>query len=1378
MSVNPLDLFHKHTAQWFKSTLGTPTAVQEATWPAIAVGSHTLVSAPTGTGKTLSAFLVFIDRLMEEAREGTLNQELRLIYVSPLKSLAGDIRENLRRPHDGILVEEAKSGSPVIKSELTIAIRTGDTTQKERNRMIKTPPHILITTPESLYLMLTAKSGQKILGTARAIIIDELHALIDTKRGAHLMLSIARLDKLCKQPLQRIGLSATIEPLQIAADYLSPDPVTIVAPKMQKEIRLFVTSPLSEKKISMREPVWQELSRMVYDICSGTRTAIAFVEGRAYAEKLAYFINQLGGEGFARTHHGSLSKEQRFEVENSLRNGTLRLLCATSSMELGIDVGDIDQVFQIGCPRSISSTMQRLGRAGHNPNRTSVMYMFPREAVEGLYCGMVAEVARNGGIEYSHPPKLCFDILAQHLVSMANGAGYEVDEVMELLPRAYPFREVTKEDVCEILRMLAGDYEHERNIPVRPRIIYDRLHKHVEGDAYSRMLAVSAGGTIPDRGLYTARTESGVKLGELDEEFVFETRIGDRFLLGTFAWQIVNILKDTIIVTQTATAGARLPFWHGDIKGRMLRTGIAFGSILRRLSDAHDIGSLLLELTKLGLDDTAARLAQEFLIRQLESTNHLPDDHTIIVEHFKDENANHQMMVHSIFGRQVNEPLSLLVKELASRHTDTAINCVTDDDGFLLFPYDGNPLPEGLLNELSPDTARDIITAILPSTPLFNMNFRYNTARALLMGVRSNKRQPLWIQRMRSAELLSSLVRQGSHPILRETARECLDDYWDLPGVITIINGILSGNIKIREMYLDTPSPMSLPLRRQTEASMMYDYTPTPINIHLASSEALKQAKLITPDKEQLLRITERTKLPENEEQLHSLLMIEGDLIAGELEVPVEWLEALSVAGRAQYIEPGLWIATEQEQEYKQALEAADTDVRQRILLRLLRYRGPWTLEQVAERYLLPRELVKGILNGLCEQKHAVEQEGIYYHAALYERACRETIKFRRKQVNTVPADRYAAMMANRVSTLASPSEQLEAAITYLCDQQFPLAAWESILLPTRVSGYRPELMDTFLSGGTHYWQLNPDLSLSFHRYEDIDWDADLSSVTDTLTEQEKIIYDALQKRGASFLQRLSGLTDGSPYDLLMSMARKGLVFADSFLPVRQLQDSDKLLKGTIRQRINARSKLLSTGRWEVMRPSVALSAEELLERNFDRMVILCRETIQGLSWGMALQTLRIWEYTGKVRRGYFIEGLSGVQFIRDKDYAGTILALEQPRDQIVWLNAADPSQVWGKCISHRQDRAFMNVAGSAVALRAGVPVAVFERQGKTLRIFDEQSLPEALEVFVQDYKTRCIFPSLNRVTVKDYPREAANALGSSGFIHELQDYVIYRTYQ
>ncbi len=1374
MTSEALKLFSQYTIDWFLSSLGAPTAVQEAAWPAIAGGGDTLVSAPTGTGKTLSAFLVFIDRLKAQAREGTLKQELQLIYVSPLKALAGDIRENLRRPLEGIQTEEQKKEEKV-PVDLDIAIRTGDTPQKERRRMIKTPPHILITTPESLYLMLTGKTGQTILQTAQYIIIDELHALIDSKRGAHLMLSIARLDRLCKKPLQRIGLSATIEPLGRAAEYLSPEAVTIVAPKMEKEVKFIITSPFAEKKSLSRDPIWQELAGTIYAYCKDTKSVIAFVEGRMYAEKLAYYINQLGGEGFARTHHGSLSKEQRFEVEQSLRNGELRLLCATSSMELGIDVGDIDQVFQIGCPRSISSTMQRLGRAGHNPGRVSVMHMFPRAAAEGLYCGLTAEAARNGGVESSHPPRLCLDVLAQHLVSMSVNSGYNLREVLELLPRAYPFREVTHEDVHDVLCMLSGDYEHDRDIPVRPRLLYDRIHGYVEGDTYSRMLAVSTGGTIPDKGLYTVRTETGVKLGELDEEFVFESRVGDRFLLGTFAWKIASVQKDTVTVSPAAVSGARLPFWKGEIKGRSLQTGEAFGKILKNLENARQSGKLVKELMGLGLDKEAAVDAGDYVERQIEATGGLPDDKTIIIEHFKDE-TGYQMMVHSVFGRRVNSPLAILAGEAARHEINMNINYVEDDDGFLLLPYGDGAVPEGLLYRICPDTARQVLAALLPATPLFNMNFRYNSARALMMGVRKAGRQPLWVQRIRSAEMLNSLVKEEKHPLIRETKRECLEDYWDLPGVERVLQGIKAGTIRIREIYLETPSPMSMLLRQQTEASMMYDYAPTPTGIRVAAEEALEQARSTAPEPEQLAKISERTRLPEDEKQLHSLLMAEGDLIAEELEVPVEWLESLAKQGKAVYIEPGLWIAAEQKDRYHAALEEGERNARMHIVRQALRYRGAFTAEQIGERYFWTEEMSREILTALCRQKQVVEREGVYYHGELYDRAQRETVKHRRSQVKTLPPESYAAFLANRIHRMAPPFEQLKEAIPALCDQAYPAALWENIIFPFRVTGYRKELLDTLLSQGIVFWKIEGSGGLSFHLQDDVDWEADLSGVADSLDGAEKILYEALLKRGASFMQRLSTLVEGgSPYEVLLSLAEKGLVCADSFLPVRQWQMKDKMEKFSPRQRAGARSKALTTGRWEVLRPKINLTMEQQLERAFDRAVLLCRETAGELNWAAALEILRVWEYTGRVRRGYFIEGLSGVQYIREKDYGGTIFALEQPGNRLIWLPAPDPAQPWGKTLPHKPERAFINVAGTAVALRQGLPIAVFERQGKLLRVFEEEFLPEALSQFAEDFSRHRLFPALNRITVKQFPPEAARVLSETGFIREIQDYTLYR---
>jgi len=1381
-----LDIFSEHTKRWFESSLGEPTAVQKEAWPSIAKGNHTLVSAPTGTGKTLSAFLVFIDRFKRQLRENEIKNELQLIYISPLKALATDIRENLYRPLNGISAEEERSGLDFCG--ITTAIRTGDTTAAERRRMIKTSPHILITTPESLYLLLTSKSGKEILKTAKAIIIDELHAMIDTKRGAHLMLSLARLDKLCEKPLQRIGLSATIKPLELAAEYLAGSDVVIAAPKMQKDFKIEVTSPAPNMHALSTGTIWNDIAQSVYDHCKDTRSVIAFVDGRMYSEKLAYYVNQIAGEGFARTHHGCVSKEQRFEAENDLRQGKLRLLCATSSMELGIDVGDIDRVLQIGYPRLISSVMQRLGRAGHNPGRVSVMHMFPRTVPESIYCGLTAHTATNGTIERSNPPRLCFDVLAQHLVSMAADDGYTVDEVMELLPLAYPFKNVTKEDVKSILTMLAGDFEHARDLPVRPRILYDRIHEKVDGDAYSRMLAVSAGGTIPDTGLFTVRSENNVKLGELDEEFVFEARVGDKFLLGSFAWKIIQMDKDTVRVVQSSVEGAQPPFWRHIWLSRKLQTGIAFGKLMNNLTVAASLQpfDMKIVLKNLGLDDFAADNAVGFLTRQIEATGVLPDDKTIIAEHFTDDAGDNQLIFHSVFGRQINAPLSILLNCSVSNAENRDVSCFEDDDGILLMSRNSKPFPKGLLQSIVPETAKEILEAALPSSSLFNMTFRYNAGRALMMGVSKGKRNPLWIQRLRSSEMLDSVIKFPDHPLIRETTRECLEDYWDLPGLEWVLNGIQAGAIQVREIFRNSPSPMSLPLRHAAESSLLYDYFPSTNNINEAAEDMLKDMQKIKPAAEQLARLSERGKTPEDEMQLHSLLMIEGDFVVGELEVPYEWFENLASAERVFYIEPGLWIAAEQAEEYSSALENQNSQAMQNIVRRALRYRGAHYAEQVAERYFLPLQTAKDTLNALKENKTAVEDDGLFYHADLYERARNATITSRRKQIKTVPPENYAALLSSKLSFSAPPLEQVKHALNSLHGQPFPVALWESVLLPSRVSSYRAENLDNFLINGEFFYDIScveNQYFLTFNLYDNIDWDADMSSVVESLDDDEKTVYESLLKRGASFDSVIFSLLSGkSPHDVLVSLMEKGLIHSDSFTPVRQWSERAKTKKMSARQRINSRVKTLTSGRWEITRPSKPLSREQYLEFAFDKVIVLSRETYKSLSlpfsWASALEMLRVWEFTGQVRRGYFVEGLSGAQFIREKDFSGAVFALENPSDEILWLSATDPLQSWGKYLSHLFERNFMCIAGTAVALKSGLPIAVFEKRGGTLRVFNYNLLSEAINSFVKVYSEKRIFYSFNKIVVKDYPECAAGALKNAGFVSSMSDFVLHRNYK
>lgn len=1368
-------IFDRITKQWFVETLKQPTVVQEQAWPAIARGEDTLVSAPTGMGKTLTAFLIFLDQLKKMARKGELKAELQVIYISPLKSLATDIRENLKKPLEGI--ENIEQAQNVKSQSIQIGIRTGDTTQKERQQMIKHPPHILITTPESLYLLLTSKNGSNMLRTARVMILDELHVMIDSKRGAHLMLSIARLDALCKRPLQRIGLSATIRPLETAAAYLSPEPVTIIAPKLKKEMRIQVLSPKDLECGINKKPIWEEIAAFVYEECKKTTSVIAFVEGRRFAEKLAYYVNELGGEGFARTHHGSMSKEQRQGVEQALRNGELHLLCATSSMELGIDVGDIDCVFQIGCPFTVSSMMQRLGRAGHNPNRISVMEMLPRADVEGLYCGITAEAARRGAVELLRPPSLCLDVLAQHLVSMAVTCEYCVEDVVPLLKRAYPFTIVTREDVISVLEMLAGDYEHNREIPVRPRLIYDRIHGTVSGDAYSKMLAVATSGVIPDLGMYAVRSEDGVKLGELDEEFVFEARVGERFLLGTFSWKIIRIEKDSVVVSPANTFNAKLPFWKGNRKGRSLTTGLVFGELFRELSQAEQEEKLYEKLCEFGFDDTTAKAAEAFLKRQLEATKVLPDDKTIVVEHLKDPNGNHEVMIHSMFGRQINEPLAILTLECVKKLTSRNVTHIDDDDGFLLFPYDGLPLPEGLLYLISPITAQKQLEAAVLATPSFHMAFRYNLASALMMGVRKAGRQPLWVQRMKSTDMLNFVIGIPNHPLIRETKRECLEDFWDLPGVIQTIQKIHTHEIQVVEVHSEYASPMSLPLRQQTEGAMMYDYNPSTLAIQMTSKEELDQATMIAPKEEQLKLVSERQKLPANSQELHTLLMIEGDLMAGELLVPVEWMEELSNLGQIIYIEPGLWIATEQKEQYESALNGqSDTNQELAAIIRkALRYRGGHTRNQLQDRYQISEIRLKSVLDDLIQEKQVILQEGVYYHAQLYQRAQKETIKCMRQQAITVPASHYAAYMMSNSMIEQTRKEQMEQVLSQLCDQAFPIAWWEEFIFPPRIKGYRPEYLDEALAKGNFYWRIQEGKFLSFHRYEQMDWDQEMETAT-LLSKEEKAIYDTLKKRGASFMQSLQNVLPGkSPHETLLALAGKGMLHADSFIPIRQFLQQDKWRKSNLNMMITARVQALTAGRWEVSRPQLPQTVEQILLQQFEKVKVLCRETIEGISWQQAVEVLRIWEYTGRARRGYFVQGLSGIQFIKSEEYDLVQWNLLHPAERIVWINAVDPCQIWGKVLKLPEDKKFIHVATNYVCLVHGEVVAALERSGQGLTIYSSDSIKEVLKELLTAFDQKRLLSKQTRIQLKFYPEEYENELIQAGFRKEIQELVYNR---
>lgn len=664
--------------------------------------------------------------------------------------------------------------------------------------------------------------------------------------------------------------------------------------------------------------------------------------------------------------------------------------------------------------------------------------------------------------------------------------------------------------------------------------------------------------------------------------------------------------------------------------------------------------------------------------------------------------------------------------------------------------------------------------------------------------------------------MLDALINEKEHPLIRETKRECLEDQWAVDGVIEILNNIRSGRISVREVYTDVPSPMSLPLQWQAEAAEMYEYSPTAQGIRQTVYEELKHMDQIKPSAEDLSKQQERKKLPENKEQLHSLLMIEGDLIAGELTVPVEWLESLAESGFVLYREPGIWIAAEQQEEYEKALGGEDAEAGAHIVRRMLYYRGGQTSGGIQERYFFSDAFMQKILSDLMRVNSVVSDEDIYYHTKLYDRARNAAIRERRLETATQPPKHYAALMAERADIHAPAEEQLRKTVEQYCGSMYPVKFWETILLSRRVKNYSEAMLDRLLSEGDYFWKMTTDGSLCFCRYDDIDWEAPFPKASEYLTGDERLLYEELKKRGASFLKFLTDIPkEGSAQETLLKLAEKGLVYADSFVPVRQWQNREKIKKAVARQRMGARVMALSAGRWDIVRPLKSKSGEDLLAQYFNENPVLCRETFrkaaavgdggknddgrngderngdrknsdEAFSWRKALEILRIWEYTGRVRRGYYVEGMSGAQFIRKEEYEGVTAGLKSSENKlseknVIWLNASDPAQIWGKVLQPSEGREFMNLPGTAVALCAGEPVAVLERQGKVLRVFGTNSKEETellvtvMTEFVKEFQRKKLFPEQKRLIVKDYSKWAEEALKRAGFMKEMQDYVLYR---
>src|SRR4051794_9632017 len=1157
---SPLEPFSEPVRKWFQASFEAPTPAQAAGWPAIASGEHTLICAPTGSGKTLAAFLWGIDRLARRAdapadAPEALGSGVRIVYVSPLKALSYDIERNLRAPLRGVGVD------------ISVGLRTGDTPQRERQAMRRKPPDILITTPESLYLMMTS-GVREILTGVEAVIVDEIHAVAQSKRGAHLALT---LERLAHQVIanegpdpQRIGLSATQRPLERVGQFL-------VGPKRQcgiadagkrKELDVEIVVPVED----MTEPdasiekrrdggdsgfpgdanfdaapttrsIWPAIYPELLKLVRGHNSTIIFVNNRRGAERLAKRLNELAneepaqelpatehsgnGDGsateapieVARAHHGSLAHEERLVVEELLKSGQLPCLVATSSLELGIDMGAVDLVIQVESPKSVTRGIQRIGRAGHSVEEVSRGRIFPKFRADLLECAVVARRMRDGDIEETVIPRNPLDVLAQHLVSMCADDEWDVDEAERLVTATEPFRELSREQLENVLDMLDGRYPSDRFAELRPRLVWDRTAGTMRGRPGARQLAVTNAGTIPDRGLYGVHLPDGRRVGELDEEMVYEARPGQTFLLGATTWRIEEITRDRVIVTPAPGVPGAVPFWKGDGIGRPAELGKAIGAFAREAVSA-DPKELAAEFD---LDRRAAENLVAYLREQQAATRVVPSDETVVVERFRDEIGDWRLCVLSPYGGRVHAAWGLALSARIRDEHELEADAIWSDDGIVIHLPDADEAPPADLVLLEADEVEDLVVRELGGSALFGARFRENAARALLIPrAYPGKRTPLWQQRLKAQSLLEVAKDFPRFPIVLETYRECLRDVLDLPSLEALLRDLSSRRVSLVEVETATASPFASSLLFDYVATYMYEGdTPNAERRAAALSldrELLRELlgqeelrELIDPDalaevEADLQRLSERMQAA-NADSLHDMLRALGDLTTDEARARVSegysatsMLEKLVAERRAALVRINgeeRYIAGEQAGIYRDALGvpppaglpesflAEEPDPLTAVVRRYARTHGPFRTAQLSARYGVDptpalRELERmGVLVRGELLPGGSERE--WCDSEVLRRVRRASLAHLRREVEPAGRDRFAAFQASWQNVDAhrpagAGPDRLREALVPLQGVALTPKVWEADVLPRRLGAYSPAWLDELCTSGELVW--------------------------------------------------------------------------------------------------------------------------------------------------------------------------------------------------------------------------------------------------------------------------------------------------------------------
>lgn len=1245
-----LDAFSPATRAWFTESFSEPTSVQREAWRAIARGEHALVVAPTGSGKTLAAFLWSIDRLHASGADAATSGT-KVLYLSPLKALGVDVERNLRAPLVGIARTAAAHGLEV--PEVSVGVRSGDTLPSERRSLVTHPPEILITTPESLFLMLTSAARETLRGV-ETVIVDEIHALAGTKRGAHLALSLERLDAITAVPAQRIGLSATVRPHEEVARFLSGTrPVSIVAPPSGKRFDIRVTVPVDDLSDLATESgsgsVWPHVEAAILDEVLAHRSTIVFANSRRLAERLTARLNELwaertepvavavgagdgsasasrppaelpGGSGItagaepvlARSHHGSVSKEERALVEADLKAGRLRCVVATSSLELGIDMGAVDLVMQVESPPSVASGLQRIGRAGHQVGEVSKGVVFPKHRADLLHSTVVAERMVAGAIEAMRVPTNPLDVLAQQTIAASAVDEWDVEEWFDLVRRTAPFASLPRSAFDATLDMLAGRYPSDRFGELRPRIVWDRDAGTIVGRRGAQRLAVTSGGTIPDRGLFgvfmVGEAGPGRRVGELDEEMVYESRVGDVFALGATSWRIQEITHDRVLVAPAFGEPGRLPFWKGDGIGRPAELGEAIGGFITEIANSSaDAGLARARIA--GLDERAASNLVGFIADQRTATRVVPDASNLVIERFRDELGDWRIVLHSPYGMRVHAPWALAAGARVQERFGVDANAVASDDGIILRMPDTSDEPPGAeLFAFEPAELSQLVTERVGDSALFASRFRECAARALLLPrLNPGRRSPLWQQRQRASQLLEVARDFPDFPIILEAVRECLQDVYDLPALSRLAERIAAREIRFVEVTTETASPFASSLLFGYVGAFMYEGD-APLAERRAAALSLDPALLsellgtielrelldpeVVEETERMLQRLVPERAARGEEGVADLLRELGPLTAAEVADRVDEetdataaLSALSAARRVAEVRfaGSTWfVVVEDLSRLRDALgvpippglpEVFGEPVRDPLgdlMSRYARTHGPFTAHAVAERFGIGQVIAASALARLAGERRVVEGEFLPHGAGaewcdseVLRRIRRRSLAALRNEVEPVAPPEFARFLPEwqhvggklrGVDGVAAVIEQLEGA-------RIPASAWESFVLPARIADYRPDMLDELTTSGEVLWAGAGSLAgddgwVSLHLADTAELTLPAPAIA-PLDPLETELLAALGGGGAYFFRQLVeavGATEDQPViDALWRLVWAGLVTNDTFAPLRGL---------------------------------------------------------------------------------------------------------------------------------------------------------------------------------------------------------------------------------